>query len=179
MRALVLVFAAILAACEAGTHSGDGERAGGPADRYAIEIRASEAQQIYIVTAPDGERVAARAAGGASMLMDAEDFRALASEAPLADEAELREQVSLRMPGFDLSVRADPNAVDGEGGGRVSLNLGGQAIEVDASDQGAGTERANVRISGMDEADVRAFIAKADDLSPAVQAQMLAELGLE
>jgi hypothetical protein len=177
MRFVFLVFAAALAACEAGAPSSD--LAGGSVDGYTIEIRASEAQQTYIVTAPNGERVAARAAGGASALMDSEDLRALAAEAPLADDANLQEQVSLRMPGIDLSVRADPDAASGDGGGRVSMNIGGQAIEVDASDQGAGTERADIRIGGMDEADVRAFITKADGLSPAVQAQMLAELGLE
>jgi hypothetical protein len=177
MRGLFLAALLLVGACTADAPSGD--LAGGLTDGYTIEIRASEAQQIYIVTAPDGQRVAARAAGGASALIDAEDMRALANAAPLADEAELQEQVSLRMPGLDLSVRADPDAVDGDGGGRVSLNLGGQAIEVDASGQGEGTERANVRIGGMDEADVRAFITKADGLSPAVQAQMLADLGLE
>jgi hypothetical protein len=89
--------------------------------------------------------------------------------------------MALRLPGFVLSVGAAEDA-DGERG-RVALSIdgGAQNIEVNADEggPGEGDDRAYVRITGADEETVRDFIAKADELSPAVQAQMLAELGLD
>lgn len=88
----------------------------------------------------------------------------------------------MRVPGFELSVRGNPDDEGkGEDGGRVSMRIGGDRLTIDADEgqPGEGDDRAHVRISGLSEADVRDFVAKADELSPSVQAQLLSELGLE
>jgi hypothetical protein len=180
MRAWVLAGALIAAGCDASV-TGEGEQAASQAG-YTLEIRASEIEQTYVVTAPDGRVVAARAAEGASALMDSARARALAGETQPQGEP-VPEVMSLRVPGFEMSIGATEEGADGERG-RVALSIGGsdgQRIEVDANEGGPGgaDDRAHVRITGADEEAVRQFISRADELSPAVQAQMLAELGLE
>jgi hypothetical protein len=81
--------------------------------------------------------------------------------------------VSIRAPGVSISVNGD----DAGGGGSVSINAGGHSVDVRADD--GDTDRASVRIAGVDADAARDFIAKADELSPQVQAQMLAALGLD
>lgn len=181
MRSFLLAFALLAAACTDVATERGAQRADAAADGYAVEIRANPAEQVYLVTAPDGRTVGARAAGGASALMDGEAIRSLSAPPDFAQD-EREETVSLRMPGFELSVRGDPDAAGkGDEGGRVSINVGGERFVIDADEGAPGEEddRANVRISGMSETEVREFIAKADQLSPSVQAQLLAELGLE
>lgn len=180
MRAWVLAGTLIAAGCEAAV-TGDGQQPA-PQAGYTLEIRASELEQTYLVTAPDGRVAGARAAEGVSALMDSSRARALAGEAPPQGE-EVPEVMNLRVPGFEMSIGATEENADGERG-RVALSIGGpdgQRIEVDANEGGPGgaDDRANVRITGADEEAVRQFISRADELSPAVQAQMLAELGLE
>jgi hypothetical protein len=178
MRFLIAALAAAaLTACEREVNAPELD---GGSDGYTLEIRASEAEQTYLVIAPDGRTVGARAAEGASALMDSSRARALAGDPPPQGE-QPPEVMSLRVPGFEVSIGAEEDA-DGERG-RVALSLGrdGQRIEVNANEGGAGAadDRAFVRITGADEAAVREFITSADELSPAVQAQMLAELGME
>jgi hypothetical protein len=180
MRWLIAALALALAACDGSvTTGGGGEQAA--ASGYTIEIRATEAEQTYLVTAPDGRTVGARAAEGASALMDATRVRALVSEPAPAGE-EIPEVMALRVPGFEMSIGGTEDDANG-GRGRVALSIdgGAQNIEVNADEGGPGEadDRAYVRITGADEEAVRDFIAKADELSPAVQAQMLAELGLD
>jgi hypothetical protein len=70
---------------------------------------------------------------------------------------------------------------DGHGGhGNVSINFGGFGMQVNADDGGPGhaDDRAQVRLTGLSAHDARKFITDADDLSPAVQAQMLTALGM-
>jgi hypothetical protein len=157
--------------------------AGGGADPggYTLEVRAADNEQIFLVTAPDGHTVAARAADGVSALMDDAAIHALAAEPPAPANADMQQAVSVRAPGLNLSVSGDPDRKGEDGSGRVSINIGGHGIEVNADDGGPGDAdgRAHVRITGVPESDARDFIAKADQLSPAVQAQMLAALGLE
>lgn len=174
MRVLMLAAALFAAACA------DVEAPAPPAvdsDGYTLEIRASDAEQIYLVTAPDGRVVAGRAADGASALMADADIRALAPAVSAEPDETLRHVMSLRLPGFDLSVHGEDDGDDG--GGRVELNVGGRAVQITAEDGAPGEDRAHVLIRGVPEAEVREFVASADHLSPAVQAQMLAELGLE
>lgn len=141
---------------------------------YTLEIRATEGEQIYMVTGPDGRVVAGRAAGGASALMEADAIRALAPPV----ESELPEVMAFSMPGFSLNIGGQENG--GSDAARISINAGGREINIDAHDNGtAGSDRAQVRITGVDANAARDFIAEADELSPAVQAQMLAGLGLE
>jgi hypothetical protein len=175
MRLLVAALALCGAACapDVGVH-GDG--AGG----YTLEVRASQVEQTYLVTAPDGRVVAARAAQGASALMEGERARALAADPPPQGEAP-PEVLSLRAPGFELNINAEKDGADGESG-RVAISLGGrgQTVIVNAEKGGPGEadDRAYVRITGASEDTVRAFIRDAEELSPDVKARMLAELGL-
>lgn len=183
MRALFVCAAAVfvLACTDVQVDDANTELAGGEGG-YTLEIRASPAEQTYLIYAPDGEVVGGRSSGGASALLDADGVRALASE-PAAAESDAVEVMSLRLPGFSMSVGGTDEDADG-GNGRVALSIGGAEghnIEVNASEggPGEGDDRAFVRITGADEAAVRRFIVEADELSPSVQAQMLAALGME
>jgi hypothetical protein len=173
------IVALMVAACTDVAPRSDSELAGGPAEGYTLEVRADAGEQIYLVTSPEGRTVAARVADGVSTLMETSAVRALA--ATPTDETSMEEVVSLRMPGVDLSVSGDPNQKGEEGGGRVSINVGGHSIEVNASEGGPGQtdDNAHVLIRGVPESEARAFIVKADQVSPAVQAEMLAALGLD
>lgn len=177
MRWMLALAALAAAGCVDVKPGSEGEFAGGPAGGYTLEVRASQGEQIFLVTSPDGRAVAARAADGASALMDAAALGAL----PAMSDEDMREVVSLRLPGVDLSVSGSPDNKGQEGSGRVSVNVGGRSVEVNASEGAPGEtdDNAHVLIRGVDEAEAREFIAKADQLSPAVQAQMLAGLGLE
>lgn len=180
MRTLLTIAAvASLAACVDVNTSSDAANAPA-AGGYTLEVRGVGQAHAFMITAPDGKVVGARAADGASALMDAQSLHAFAAQFSAAADAEPGEEaVSLRLPGVSISVSG------GQGGdeesGRVSINAGGRSVEVNAHEGGPGDndDLANVRISGVDEAEVREFIAKADELSPAVQAEMLAALGLE
>lgn len=180
MRGLILAVAGLfLAGC--GDVAETGSEAAG-ADGYAVEIRANSGEVLYIVTAPDGRTAGARSADNVSTLVERNALRALAAE-PAAAEDEREETVSVRAPGFSLSVRGNPDAEGtGEQGGRVQLSVGGERVVIDVDEGTPGDEaddRANVRLSGLSEAEIRDLVAKADDLSPSVQAQLLGELGLE
>lgn len=181
MRIVMISALLLLAACEESAAPPNGDQAS-ESGGYSMEIRAGETEQTYLVIAPDGRTVGARAAEGASALMDNDRARSLAS-APPPEGEETPEVMALRLPGFEMSIGGSETTADGENG-RVNIALGGregQRIEVRADEGGPGDadDRAFVRITGADEEAVREFIAEADQLSPAVQAQMLAELGLE
>lgn len=146
-----------------------------------MEVRAGETEQTFLVIAPDGRTVGARAAEGASALMDSDRARSLASSPPPQGE-ETPEVMALRLPGFEMTIGGSENAAEGENE-RVNIAIGGpdgQRVEVRADEGGPGEadDRAYVRITGADEEAVREFIAEADQLSPSVRAQMLVELGL-
>ncbi len=174
MRVLIAALALVAAGCDASVQTGDNS-ATTPESGYVLEIRASDAEQLYVVTAPDGTSVGARAGDGASALMDASGMQAFAEAPPPEPAGE--EAVAFRAPGINLSISGDESA-DGDGGA-VSIAIGGQTINVNAHEGGEGGDRAHVRIAGVSEQDARDFIAEADKLSPSVQAQMLAALNLE
>jgi len=182
MRVLFAALAALtLAACEASVSSKGGEAAG--ADGYTMEVRANAHQQTYLIVTPEGRTVGAQAAEGASALMDATRAQALFSEPPPRSSSEdVPEVFSLRLPGFDMSVRGRDDDTTEENG-QVQLSIGGgngQQITVDADEGGPGEadDRAYVRITGADEEAVRDFINDAEELSAEVKTQMLAELGI-
>jgi hypothetical protein len=180
MRVLFAALAALtLAACEASVQSKGGEGGG---DGYTMEIRADASQQTYLIVAPDGRTVGARAAEGASAVMDSARAQALVSEPPPRGGEEVPEVLSLRVPGFEMSVRGVDDDTTEENG-QVQLSIGGgdgQHITVDADEGGPGEadDRAYVRITGADAEAVRDFINDAEELSPEVKSQMLADLGL-
>ena len=176
MRIAIIALALLAAACvdvKRPQHADAG-------DGYTLEVRANAGEQIFLVTSPDGHTVGGRAADGASALMDDSAIHQL-GDMHIAENEDLQQVVSLRLPGLDLSVSGDPDSTDENGRGRVSINVGGHSLEVNASEGGPGEDddRAHVRITGATESEAREFIAKADQLSPAIQAQMLTGLGLE
>jgi len=173
-----LLFGLALVACDASTEGADRaetDHAGG----YTMEVRASSLEQTYLIVAPDGTTVGARAAEGASALMDSDRARALVDDPP--PQGETSEVISVNVPGFDMSISGGGEDADGDNG-RVQISLGGdgQRVEVHADEGGAGDadDRAFVRVTGADEEAVREFIAEAEELSPEVKDQMLAALGL-
>ena len=177
MRVLLVVAALFTGACSVETNGGAADSHGG----YRLEVRASEAEQIYLVTAPDGRVAAARAQDGQSTLLGASDIRALAP--PMARNTTAGDDnhtVSIHAPGFSLQASGDDEGKSDGGQAHLSMNAGGQSIEIDAdSDTGDASDgRAHVVIAGADEKTARDFIAHADKLSPAVQAQMLSQVGL-
>lgn len=178
MRAVFVLFALAVAACDPNSLSGLGAGAS-PGEGYTLEVRAGDAEQTYVVTAPDGRVVAARASGGASMLLDGEVARALGAAQPLSG-AETPEVFALRMPGVNISISADADNPDSDSA-RVSIDAGGHSVLVDADEGGPGDadDRAHVRINGASAETAREFVVKADELSPEVQARMLAALGLD
>lgn len=176
MRVLIVGLAALAAACSAEV----GENSVAPGESYTLEVRAAGGEQTYLVIAPDGRVVGARAAEGASALMDAERARAFAADPPAQGETP-PEVMSLRLPGLDMQINADEDDANGDNG-RVALSLGreGQNIVVNADEGGPGEadDRAYVRITGADRDAARDFINDAEELSADVKAQMLAALGI-
>lgn len=175
---LALVFLA--AGCGADINVSD-DHDSSPAGSYTLEVRADQAAQIYLVTTPDGKTVAARAANGTSALMEGRAVQALANQ-PMPAGEEGQDQVSIRVPGANISVHADGDDESGNGTAHINVNAGGRHVQVDAQgngDDNGPDNNAHVRITGADEEEARDFVRKADKLSPDVQNQMLAALGLD
>jgi hypothetical protein len=168
-----------VAACDGSTSVNTSDGTSGAASGYTMEIRATEASQDYVIVAPDGRTVGARAADGASALMDTTRAQALAGEPPPEGE-EVPEVMSIRLPGFEMSVGGTDEDANGDHGS-VNLSIGGeQNVVVRANEGGPGEadDTAFVRITGADEEAVRDFINDAEELSPEVKGQMLTQLGL-
>jgi hypothetical protein len=179
-RSLVVLAAVTLAACNASPPATGDNGAG--VSGYTLVVRADENAQVYLVAHADGAITGARVTGGASELLDQRDARTLLGE-PLAfaDGAEPPEQVAVNLPGFQLSVRADEDGASSDNA-HVNINVGGKRVEVNAQDNDgdAGAhEQARVRVTGADAQEARDFIAKAEGVSDAVQAEMLEVLGLD
>lgn len=179
MRALIAAVALVfVAACDVTPTT---ELEGGPeGGGYSVEIRANGGEQTFLVRAPDGRVTGSRVVDGVAILMDADSVQALAATAAPAGEA-APEVMSLRVPGFSMEIAADETAEGDDGRAQINMRAGefNMSIDADEGAPGEGDDRAVVRFSGMDEAAIRRFIVEAEDISPAVQAQMLAELGLE
>jgi hypothetical protein len=184
-RAVLAAFVGMsLAACGPHADKVDSDDVGaGPG--YTLEVRADEGAQIFIVAYEDGRVAAARAKDGQSEMLDQRDARALLSQpGALSDPAPEQADVSFSVPGFSLSVSGDKDGDDDDGDeekghARVAIEVGGKSVHVDAQDEGEGDSgRAHVRITGATAQDAREFIAKADKLSPAVQAEMIDAMGL-
>jgi hypothetical protein len=179
MRLAIAALALALAACDGANDASTETKTGETASGYTMEIRATEAVQTYVVIAPDGRTVGAQAAEGASALMDTGRAQALAAEPPPEGE-EVPEVMSLRLPGFEMSIGGTEDDANGDHGS-VNLRIGGeQNVIVRANEGGPGDadDSAFVRITGADEAAAREFINDAEELSPEVKTQMLGALGL-
>jgi len=197
VRVFILGVALLAAACS--VEAGKGHHRGG----YSVDIRANGNDQVYVVTAPDGRTTAARVHDGASAMLNTQEMQqALASmPAPAPPTTNGDDDVSIRAPGFSLRASGDghvdddaatttptsgekpataPASDDQRERGTVQMNIGGFGLDVNADDGGPGDadDRAQVRLTGLSAHDTRKFITEADDLSPAVQAQMLTALGL-
>jgi hypothetical protein len=117
-------------------------------------------------------------------------------------------EVSIRAPGFSLRASGNDDGASGDedadtdhgraatatpasgekpvagstgndvhGRGHVSMNIGGFSLDAEG-DGDEGNGRAHVHFAGLSAHDARHFITEADELSPQVQTQMLAALGL-
>jgi hypothetical protein len=203
-RGLIVLAAVFAAGCGVEV-AGKGH--GGP---YSVEIRSVGDTQVYVVRGPENKVAAARAGGGTSAFLSAEQLqRALAAmPTPTPNPESGGDNVSIHAPGFNLQVQGDDVHVnesghlnvdhtshaaastsgdnsgdddnDHGGSGRVSMNIGGFGMHVDADDGGPGDadDRAQVTLTGMSAHDARHFIMEQDELSAQVQAQMIAALGL-
>ena len=176
MRPLIAALAILAAACSADVNT-DGDAA--PGETYTLEVRATEGEQTYLVIAPDGRVVGARAAEGASALMNSDRARELAGDPPPQGETP-PEVMSLRFPGVDMQINAEGDDTKENGRAAVSINAGDHSVVVNADEGGPGEadDRAYVRITGADEDTVRDFINDAEELSADVKAEMFAELGI-
>jgi len=196
MRVFILGLALLAAGCS--FEAGKGHHGGG----YSVEIRANGNDQVYVVTAPDGRTTAARVHDHVSAMLNTQEMQqALASmPTPAPPSGNGDDNVSIRAPGFSLRASGDGHAddeaatttpasgekpaaapaTDQHERGAVQMNIGGFGLDVNADDGGPGDadDRAQVRLTGLSAHDARKFITEADDLSPAVQSQMLTALGL-
>ena len=186
MRWMIVALALGAAACDGAVTTSDGKQGAAP-QGYTMEVRANANQQTYLISAPDGRIVGAQSAEEASALMDTSRARTLMAEPPPRME-DVPNVMSLRLPGFDMSIGGEDNGENGDSKdddhGQVHLSIGsvhGQHVEVRADEGGPGDEddRAFVRITGANEEAVRDFLDDAEDLSPEVKRQMLAGLGLQ
>ena len=200
MRAWIVGLAILAAACSVETNGRGGH--GG----YTVDIRAADNDAVYIVTAPDGRVAAARSHEGASAMLDPQALQqALAAmPAPSTNARYDDHQVSIRAPGFSLQASGDDDdeanadshdhqttttsasgekpaagstSNDQHGRGHVSMNIGGFSMDAEGNSED-GNGRAHVHFAGLSAHDARHFITEADELSPQVQSQMLAALGL-
>lgn len=199
----VMVLAAMFAAACSMDVNGKGH--GGP---YSVEIRAVGDTQVFVVRGPENKVAAARAGGGTSTFLNADQLQhalaAMPTPTPSPETGD--DHVSIHAPGFDLHVQGDDvhindddhgkpdnaptahaaagatttDSGDDTGSGQVSMNIGGFAMHVNADHGGPGDadDRAQITFNGMSAHDARHFIMEQDDLSSQVQAQMIAALGL-
>jgi hypothetical protein len=176
MRFLIVGLAVLAAACSADVNV-DGAAA--PGEGYTLEVRATNGEQTYLVTTPDGRVVGARAAEGASALMNGDSAQRLASDPPPQGDAP-PEVMSLRLPGVNVQINAEGDEDKENGRAAVSVNAGEHSVVVNADEGGPGEadDRAYVRITGADEGSVRDFINDAEELSSEVKAEMFTELGI-
>jgi hypothetical protein len=179
MRWVIAALALGLAACDGSTTTSTNADGTAATSGYTLEIRAMQDVQTYLVTAPDGRIVGGRAANGVSALLETDRAQSLAAEPPPEGEP-LPEVISMRWPGFDMSISGSDEDADGENGS-VNISIGGaQRVEVRANEGGPGDadDTAYVRITGADEASARDFINDAEELSSETKTQMLSVLGL-
>lgn len=169
--ALVFLAAACIEVRAAHAAIGDAAPSDGDLTGFKVEYRADGGERTVVVTSPEGRVVACRASGGASWLLDAGNLDWASAFPPIVDDA-----MSLRWPGVKMSICEE----NGGEAGRVAIFLerGGERVQITADDR-EGDHRAHVLISGANEWTLRDFIAQAGGLSPDVQSQLLAELGLE
>lgn len=181
MRFVVAALALFgLAACDDGPLGADSN--GATPAGYRLEVRALEGVQTYIITAPDGKVVGAQAADGASAMLTDTRIQELAGQPLPVDENAPPEVMSLKVPGFEMSINADGDeAGTGEdGNAQVKMRVRGQeTVSIDARENGPGDadDIAHVVITGASEQSTREFIDEQEDLSADVKAQMRAALG--
>jgi hypothetical protein len=197
---MIVCLAVLAAACSVETNRNG--RQGG----YTVDIRAADNDVVYVVTAPNGHVAAARSHDGTSAMLDPQALQqALAAMPAVTTNPRYDDHsVSIRAPGFSLQASGDDDTADSavgddahpatgaapdakpaagasgndtHGRGHVTMNLVGFSLEAEGNgDEGDG--RAHVHFGGLSERDARRFIVDADELSPNVQSQMLAALGL-
>ena len=165
-----------LCACTGSLEKEVSEHAAEPGEGWTMQVLGTDANQVYVVTGPDGKTAAARVQDGVSAMIPDDEAQTLLSEAQTALSRDLPdEKVSIAAPGVSIKVAAD----DTEDGGRGSVRIavGGVNIAVDGDDA-AGDGRGTVRIAGVDGEAAHKFIDEAEGLSPEVKQQMREKLGI-
>lgn len=180
MRIQVL-FAALaiglLSACTGSLEKEVSEHEAAPGEGWTMQVLGTDANQVYLVTGPDGKTAAARVQDGVSALIPDGEAQTLMSEAQTAFSSDLPdEKVSIAAPGVSIKVAGDEGA-DGNGRGSVRIAVGGVNIDVNGDDA-AGNGRGTVRIAGVNGEAAHKFIDEAEGLSPEVKRQMREKLGI-
>ncbi|MGE0045378.1 MAG: hypothetical protein AB7J28_08300 [Hyphomonadaceae bacterium] len=174
-RIVGFVALAMVSACGPAGSARDASEQG-PQEGFTLEIFAHEGEQIYLVRHADGRRAAAHVVNGQSSIMDGGEAqtRLIDSAADINPPGD--EDLSIRAPGFSLSVASDETGGTSDRA-RIEIQAGGQSVLVDAQgehDRGS----AVVRIAGADADTARNFIEEADGLSAQTRAEMLRALAL-
>jgi hypothetical protein len=165
-----------LSACTGSLETDVSENAAAPGEGWTMQVLGTEANQIYVVTGPDGKTAAARVQGGVSAMIPDGEAQTLMSEAQTAFSRDLPdEKVSIAAPGVSIKVAGDESVEGGRGSVRIAV--GGVSIDVDGDDS-SGDGRGTVRIAGVDGEAAHKFIDEAEGLSPDVKRQMREKLGI-
>ncbi|MFZ2028744.1 MAG: hypothetical protein WAU68_00420 [Vitreimonas sp.] len=203
MRALIVGLAILAGACSVETNSRGGH-GGYTVDIRAVENSAV----YVVTGPDGRVAAARSQNGASAMLDPQALQQALAAmPAPATNPRYDDHEVSIRAPGFSLRASGDDDgagaqdadnehagtptttpasgekpvasapANDVHGRGHVSMNIGGFSLDAEG-DGDEGNGRAHVHFAGLSAHDARHFITDADELSPQVQTQMLAVLGL-
>jgi hypothetical protein len=172
MRAFAAALALFgLAAC------GQATPPASPTGGYTMQVLASRQEQFYLVTTPEGGRVAARAGGGTSEIVTPEQVESAVGER-LGVFGQATEQHVTNIFGVNVAVAGD-DAEPGKERARVAVNVQGREVLVDAQEHdGNARESAAVRINGASADEARSFVHDADELSAETKAEMLRQLGL-
>ena len=110
-RGLIVLAAVFAAACGVDV-AGKGH--GGP---YSVEIRSVGDTQLYVVRGPQNKIAAARAGGGSSAFLSADQLQhaIAAMPTPTPSTESTGDHVSIHAPGFDLHVQGDDVHVNEDG----------------------------------------------------------------
>jgi len=181
-RLFLAAFAALaLAACGAEGGKSGAPQAAATAPGYTLDVFARNDEQIYLISSPgDDHLAAARVVDHNSSVIAPDEARSLLAERQqLFHPQPDNNAVDIRAGGFSLKINGDGDTNSKEGGSaHIDINAGGHGVSIDAQDNGDNSGHARVHITGADHDTARKFISDADDLSADVKTQMLQSLGL-
>ncbi|MFT3727733.1 MAG: hypothetical protein QM759_07910 [Terricaulis sp.] len=131
VRGLVVLAALLASAC------GVDVKTNGHGGPYSVEIRQVGQTSVYVVKGPGDKVVAARAGGGESALLNADQLQhalaAMPTPKPTAEQ-QGGDHVSIHAPGFDLNVQGDDVHVNDGHTSTTHVSAGGAHVDVDSDD---------------------------------------------